>query len=299
MDLGSISALTIAAPNSRDAALTAAFSAYGLATGTFFERGVSKIAALCAPHRAFDCESQYYRLRSGLERLQDEFISTEIGKRMGQQERPLDVLEVGAGRSYGQKSEDYGAPWLARRLAAHFGSRIRITASDIIGTDQAVCILSIREQLQVNDLTLDSSSKLSFSQLGTNGVFCVQEITRLPRESASKGRFQDQLREIDALVPDPISPNAGARWAILRPALDPVVEGLFGVEVIQKINYLNPASLGRRKFDFVFARHLMPSELPQAEAIQTALSSVLRPGGGGVICIDGGVHINRDKVLVW
>ena len=165
--------------------------------------------------------------------------------------RPLTILELASGRTYGDKDPNYGNPWLSRYAKIKFGDSVNV---------------SITEAL--NDWTVNSESVVIAKK---NGALDISD--DVPLEGKS-------LTGVESLEPTkkftPNSKDSNIEYFV-RPRLDPVFEKMvFGINTYGNIDLHNIDSvkafvgIQEEKFDIIFSKNSY--EIVEPEQFKDLLS---------------------------
>ncbi len=281
---------------------TAFDGAYGRCVTDFCGAGIAKIEAMLCVNGRLSQDLKLF-MSHGRERISDARIIETLAELLNSRSHPVRCLEVGAGTSYGSNHDDYGAPWLSRRLAEYFGAEVAVTVSDIVGLENASLFYSSRFGYRSSTLTFKDINNTVFSRREEHGCYrpvTMDDLKRLGR------RCDDRLREkMEDLTRELTLTGGSAEGVVIRPSLDPLVEAAFGLRTVHNVDYLKlPGPLAGEKFDFIFGRHLVPvgSQLDAFNAvrnsiIEAGLSDLLNPGGRALLWFDRGAAGDVDTVL--
>jgi hypothetical protein len=185
--------------------------------------------------------------------------------------RPISILELAAGRTYGEKDHNYGTPWISRLSKIKYGDAVDISVCDMVNDWASGLPLE----------TTEDTEPVVFSE--NDGILNIKEDMRFKDLSKSAGP--------ESLIPikefSPIAERNGEKFFIC-PRLDPVFEKMvFGLNAYGHTNMRDSksirASLGiaEKTFDIIFAKNAY--DLPGAEQISDLLSE-------GGLYIAGGLY---------
>lgn len=237
------------------------------------------------------------QIAAGVERLHDAQIERAVLRRMdlGQEQT---CLEIGAGRSYPQRSQCQGSPYLARALAEIVrDSSVTLVSSDLIGLNEKVVFFLDRAGvLSTHGQTVVDSS-LPISQIAThNGSVTIEPLS-------SEAMSYPPLRTLVE------SAEAGSRHHIervfVRPAFDPELErAAFGLLCVPQVDFRVLGQFADSSVDVVFARYLNPyiSQSGSLPLVMQACERVLRSGGDAILHVDGEALLigeKRDAHTLW
>jgi hypothetical protein len=174
--------------------------------------------------------------------------------------RPISILELAAGRTYGEKDYNYGTPWLSRLSKIKYGDAVDISICDTVNDWASGSPPGAIEDIE---------PVVFFEK---NGVLNIEEGATFKASAKSAGP--------ESLMPtkefSPIAESDGQRFFV-RPRLDPVFEKMvFGLNAYghtdMNDNKSIRASLGiaEKTFDIIFAKNAY--NLPSAEQISDLLS---------------------------
>ncbi len=210
--------------------------------------------------------------------IRENTLSCSTGKK-------LNILEVGAGSLWYSYGKHFGAPHLSHQLKVDFPSA-RVTVSDCHdNNDFALFGRSISGELAAVKIR----SKYGIPAI--SAFVCAHGQERIlpiaPEALRTAGCFE-RYRVAWALAALDIAGWDG-KELYLRPMLDAELEqNLFGVDTVQGLNYLKsrPEKFDK-KFDVIFARHLVGMHRSLRGTITRTLQEYLENGGSAIIEIDG------------
>jgi len=203
----------------------------------------------------------------------NDFISRLIQKKIDDRKdasKPLRVLELGAGRTYGEDAyfsdlpQNYGTPWLSRFLKITYGDAVDVSICDIVSD-----WVKTPRSIPLEQKAEDKGPIVFCAEKGTLDV-CHDAQNYVP---------------LGATGPESIAPTKtfspviaeGDRKLFARPRLDPVFEKMvFGVNAYGNVNMRDNknirALLGTTTgdFDLVFARNVYV--WPSPDEIEPLLS---------------------------
>lgn len=196
-------------------------------------------------------------------------------------ERPVRILELGAGRSYGD-TEHCGAPWLARTLKQAFQERVDITISDREDRDIQMFYCSQQGELRTLCIHRFPAREIPFSPLRPrNGAPPESDWTTWKDIQQKHPQFADALlRNTGPAFRD--APGSGPGRLSFRPALDPEFEQhVFGIKVITPLTWseVEKGIPAGSSFDLVFLRHLPYAMKVFSQSIIRSADTVTQPSG--------------------
>lgn len=234
------------------------------------------------------------QLRRGAfsQRMYDRQIATELILRAADApaEQGVDIIEFASGRSYGDGTH-VGSPWLSRVLTAALGPRLRISVTDLNSRNTVYFVapngglFPVYESfgLPVSSVTVNDSNSL------VAGAIPFRDIAGRLTTRESKLLYDEILRKTGC--------NAKRQGQLyVRPSLDAKFEGhYFHLNVVSGVDYtrLNP-QLNSGGFDFVFGRHLEPSNDSGKTQCEIEALRLLRVDGGYLINFDTSLFVYNE-----
>lgn len=150
--------------------------------------------------------------------------------------RPLRILELATGRTYGEKDPNFGTPWLSRYAKIKYGDSVNISIADTL-----------------NDWVTDSESVVIFKN---NGVLNISDDASI-NKNAIIG--PEALRPTKKFISSDKGPEGDN---FIRPRLDPVFEKMcFGINAYGNIDMRSDESIRAfvgiqdEKFDIIFSKN--------------------------------------------